>query len=132
MSGEHASLRSLSPSNVFSFSLTRVSQLNISYGTASKLGGHGDGQPSSCTNCAGYALVTMTVLTGSKHSLGKGYLRSIARQLRFGIFLEALPCGPFGLNVTTWCLTKPNGMRQGLDKEFGMNSSFTAKLNGSG
>ena len=132
MIGEPVSLQSPFPSNVSFVCLIRVNQLNINYGIAFKLSGLGDGPHSSFMNCAGCDPVTMIASIGSKLSLGKGSLRNIARQLRFGIFLEASLCGPFGLNGTTRSLIISNGMRQGLNKEFGMNSLSMGKSSGSG
>ena len=107
MNGGPVSLRSLFLNNVFFVSLTRVNRLNINFGIASKLEGHGDGPRSSCMNCVGLGPVTTIVSIGNKHSLGKGSLRDMARRLKFGIFLEALLFGPFGLNAMTKCSTKP-------------------------
>ena len=52
-SGEPALHRCLSPNNVCFASLILASQLSISFGIASKLGGCGDGPPLLCMNFAG-------------------------------------------------------------------------------
>jgi hypothetical protein len=57
-------------------SLTRANPSNITSGIVFKLGGRGDGPLTLCMNYVELDLATMIVLTGSKPSLGKGFLRS--------------------------------------------------------
>lgn len=71
--GELALRRSPSPNNALFASLIRVNPLNVRFGTASKLEGHGVGPRSSCTNFAGFGLVTMIVSTRNKPCLGEDF-----------------------------------------------------------
>ena len=53
-----------------SASLTLASQSNTKFGTASKLGGHGDGLPSLCMNFVELELATMIASIGNNRCLG--------------------------------------------------------------
>lgn len=53
--------------------------------------------PCSCS----LGLAIVIVLIGNKSFSGKGFLRSMARRLKFGTTFGALPFGPFGLNAMT-------------------------------
>ena len=73
MNGELALRRSPSPTNAIFASLIQVNPLNVSFGTASKLEGHGVGPRSSCTNFAGFGLVAIIVSTQNKPCLGEDF-----------------------------------------------------------
>ncbi len=75
----------------------------------------------------------MIVSIGNKPCLENGSRKSIGRKWPFGIFLEKLLFGIFGLSAMTRCLTKNNyGTFRKSNTRFGMNLLSTPKVLGSG
>lgn len=94
MNGEPALLWLPFPSNAFSTSLTLVDQFSISFGTASKPRECGGGRLSSCMSFLELERATMTIITRKTSSLlGKGSLRTLLRNFRWGTSFAALCFG---------------------------------------
>ena len=120
MNGGHVLHHPLSLSNVSLVSLTLANRPSINFGTASKQEGHGDGPHLLCMNFVGSERATTTVSTGNKLCSGKGSLKSMGNRLKCGTSLDISQFGPFGLNATTRCLIRNNGMNLKLNKRYGM------------
>lgn len=124
--------RHQSPNKVCFAFLTRANWSSISYGIVFKLGEPGDGPLTLCTNCVGLGLAITITSTGSKLYLVKGSPKNLARWLKFGIFLGALPFGLLGLNAMTKCLIMNNGRNPRLSNGYGTNSFSMLKRHGTG
>lgn len=78
-------------------------------GLHSSLEKPGSGPLSLCMNYVGFGPVIVIASIENKPSLGKGFLRNLPKNLRFGTSSVALPFGLFGVSVMLECSIKNNG-----------------------